>query len=450
MNNNHVRKNLYSFKYLLFLAIPIFVELLLHLIVGYSDQFMMSKYDTAVTAITNCNIIINMLIGGFTVFSSAAVILITNFKGSKNYTNEKNVYSVSFYFNLFFSILISIILFFFGGNILRLINCPSEALKEAKKYMLITGGLLGFQLMSITFASYLKANSLMKESMIINVVINVINIVGNILLIPHFKIVGVAISSAFSRIIGLVLMIIVYLVKIRVRFSFQEFKSSGSILKKYIGVGVPASSESFSYQTSQIIIQLCINGFGIAVVNIKTYASMFAMITYMATEAISMSMQIVIGELFGRGEIDEAKKKVKQTLVLGIVCSLTIAVIFYLTAQWDFKLFHVTDKEMLELAKRIMFIEIFLELGRAVNIVCVRTLQTAGDILFPTILSVIFCWIVATLGSFILGSNKFLGLGLCGVWISMAIDECIRAVIFIVRFKRGKWTRKSQISTVSA
>ncbi|MGM9971100.1 MAG: MATE family efflux transporter [Anaeroplasmataceae bacterium] len=441
-NENTLNKrNLKSFKYLLFLAIPIFIELLLHLIVGYSDQLMMSKYDTAVTAITNCNTIINMIITAFTVFSSAAVILITHFKGSKNETNERKVYSASFYFNLIFSILVSLLLFTVGYYFLKLIKCPIESLLEAKKYMLIAGGLLGFHLMTVTFLAYLKANSLMKESMVINLIVNILNIIGNLILIPHFKIVGVAISSSISRFIGLILAIIIYKIKIGYKFKFGEFLNSKAILKKYVGVGLPASSETISYQTSQIIIQLCINGFGIAVVNIKTYASMFAMITYMVTEAISLSMQIVIGELFGKGEFKEAKKKIKQTLILGIICSTVIAVIFFLTAKWDFKIFHISDPKMLKLAQMIMFIDIFLEIGRAVNIVCVRSLQTAGDILFPTILSVVSCWLIATLGSFILGDNKFLGLGLCGVWISMAIDECFRAIIFIIRFTKGKWIK---------
>ena len=200
-------------------------------------------------------------------------------------------------------------------------------------------------------------------------------------------------------------------------------------------------SESLSYQTSQIIIQICINSFGIAVVNIKTYASMFAVVTYMVTQAISLSMQIVIGELLGNGEVKEANKKIKQTMIFGIIASEIFAIIFFLTAKWDFQIFNVSDKEMLKLGQKIMFIEIFLELGRAINIVCVRSLQTAGDVLFPTILSIIFCWIVAVLGSFLLGHEKFLGLGLCGVWISMALDECLRAIIFLIRFKSGKWQK---------
>lgn len=432
-----------SFKYLLFLAIPMFLELLLQLIVGYSDQIMMHKYPTAVSAITNANSILNIVINVFTVFSSAAIILITQYKGSKNEINERKVYSSAFFFNTFIAISISIILLLFSRYFLKWINCPDESYDEALKYIMITGGLIFLQLISITFAALLKANSLMRESMIINVIVNVLNIVGNIILIPRYKIVGVAVASAVSRFIGLILMIIIYKIKVGIKFSLNEFRHSFSMVKKYVSIGVPISSESFSYQASQLVILIVINSYGTDIVNIKTYASMFAVVTYLITEAVSLSMQVVLGELLGRGEVEEGKKKVWQTLILGVIASTMVATFFVITAKWDFKAFGIKDVDLLKIAQRVMIIDLVLEIGRAFNIIFVRTMQTSGDILFPTILSIIFCWVVAVGGSFILGGKKTLGLGLEGVWIAMALDECMRALIFLFRFKSGKWARKS-------
>ena len=86
-----------------------------------------------------------------------------------------------------------------------------------------------------------------------------------------------------------------------------------------------------------------------------------------------------------------------------------------------------------------MFIEILLEIGRAINITFVRALQTSGDVLFPTILAIIFCWGVAVVGSYILGIS--FALGIIGIWIAMTIDELCRGVIFTIRFKKGKWKK---------
>lgn len=437
-------KKLKSFKYLLLLAIPMFFELLLQLIVGYSDQIMMSKYKSAVTAITNANSILNIIINVFTVFSSAAIILITQYKGSKNEKNERLVYSTTFFFNSIVAISISIIILLFGKFFLIWIKCPNDAYNEAYKYLLICGGLIFMQLISITFAALLKANSLMKESMTINVIVNVLNIILNFVLIPHYKIVGVAVASVISRFIGLILMAIIYKIKVGIKFSFKDFVGGG-LIKKYIFIGIPISSESFSYQTSQLIILIVINSYGTDIVTVKTYASMFAMVTYLITESVSLSMQVIIGELFGRGDIESAKTKVWQTLALGVITSTTIALLWVIFSNPCFRLFKITDSDLLILAKRVMIIDLILEIGRAFNIIFVRTMQTSGDVMFPTILSIIFCWIVAVMGSFILGGKSFLGYGLIGVWIAMALDECLRAIIFLFRFKSGKWAKRISV-----
>lgn len=452
------KDHLMSLKYLLILTVPIFIELLLQLVVGYSDQFMMKKYENAVNGITNANVINNMIINAFTVFSSAAIILITQYKGAKDETHERSVYSVAFYFNFIVSLFFSLIILGLSRFFLKWLQVPELSYNDALLYLMITGGLLFFQTMSTTLSSLLKANSCMKESMVINLIVNLINILGNYFLIKVFAkidlpILGVAISSAGSRIIGFILMLIIYIKKVGIPLSVKVFKSEmGQTGIKLLKLGAPSGGESVSYNSSQIIIQLCANqivkynGNNIGMGNIKTYASMFAMVTYMFTSAISQAMQVIIGELLGAGRTVDTNKKVKQTALISLCASTTIAILFFILSNYAFKIFDVYDPELLALGHKIMFVEIFLEIGRAFNIVFVRSLQTSGDVMFPTILAIIFCWVVAVFGSFLFGSYTFLGLGLVGIWISMAIDECSRAVIFIFRWRSGKWKKYNLVS----
>ena len=95
-----------------------------------------------------------------------------------------------------------------------------------------------------------------------------------------------------------------------------------------------------------------------------------------------------------------------------------------------------------------MFIDVALELGRAVNIVMVRALQTCGDVFFPTTLSILFCWCVAVLGAYLLGYQ--LRMGIAGVWLAMAVDEIARAFICLARFHKGGWRKLSLVENVGA
>ena len=84
-----------------------------------------------------------------------------------------------------------------------------------------------------------------------------------------------------------------------------------------------------------------------------------------------------------------------------------------------------------------------LEIGRAFNMVLVRGMQAAGDIKFPIFIGILSMWIIATFLAYIFGIG--LGWGIAGVWIAMMLDECIRAVIFYIRWKKGTWRNKALI-----
>lgn len=438
-------EKLTSFKYLIVLTIPIFLELLLQIIVGYSDQIMIASDQDAVTAITNTNTILNVFIIAFQVFSMGSIILISHYKGSKNYEGEKSVYSVTFLLSTLIGIVISVILLCFSKWFFTWIGLDPRCMEKGLIYIRIVGGCIFLQAILTTFSAFLKSNSYMKDSTIINASINVINIAGNFLLIPSLGIMGVAISSVVSRAIGVIVIVIVFLKRTKYNIFKHPLKSfNKQTMKKILSIGGPSGGEALSYNASQILILAVVNHLGdTGIVNVKAYASMFAMISYLFTSAISQAMQVVIGELLGMGKVPESKKKIYQTLLASVLSSLLLSTILFLISDFAFGLFRIQDPELLKIGKMVMLIEIILELGRAVNIVFVRALQTIGDIAFPTIISVIFCWSVAVLGSFLLGGKDvWLNLGLIGVWIAMACDECIRAVVFLIRFKSGAWERK--------
>lgn len=434
-----------SFKYLLLLTIPIFLELLLSVFVGYVDQIMISKDADAVTAITNTNTILSVFIIAFQVFSMGSVILISNFKGQKNYDAEKSVYSVAFVLSTLVGLIISVVIIIFAEYFFRWIGLDPRCMDKALVYIRIVGGGMFIQAVMTIFSAFLKSNSLMKYSTMINVVVNLINVVVNFVTIPYLGIVGVALATTISRIVGTILMIIIFTKKTNINLlkkPLSYFRKE--TFKQIISIGGPSASEALSYNASQIIILAVINGLNnTELVNLKSYTSMFAMFAYMFTSAISQAMQVVIGELLGMGKLDEAKKKVYQTLISSTISAMLIAFILYLISNSAYSVFGITDPEILKIGKTLLLIEIILEFGRAFNIVFVRALQSSGDILFPTVMSVIFCWLVAVLGSYLLGGNNvWLNLGLVGVWLAMMLDELIRAFIFLFRYKKGKWEYK--------
>lgn len=139
---------------------------------------------------------------------------------------------------------------------------------------------------------------------------------------------------------------------------------------------------------------------------------------------------------------DEVTKRVWESMGLAVVINVGLAVFFYSISDRAIGLF-TDDLEILALAHQVLLVEIFLELGRAVNIVMVGCLQAAGDIRTPMLVGIFGMWFCAVPFSYILGIH--LGWGLVGIWIAMAADEILRGIIFIYRWQSGKWKNKKLI-----
>ncbi len=73
----------------------------------------------------------------------------------------------------------------------------------------------------------------------------------------------------------------------------------------------------------------------------------------------------------------------------------------------------------------------------APSFITAYSLRAAGDVKFSMIVATLTMWLCrVTLATFLI---RVVGMGPMGVWIGMFSDWGIRAVIFTIRFVRGKW-----------
>lgn len=445
---NLLKKEKVDYKLLFKLTIPIFLEILLQILIGNIDKLMVNNTICA-TAINNANTVIDMLTVSFSVLASASLILINQYKGALDKEKERNIYYVAFYFNLFISIIICLILLIFAPQIVSLLNVESIYYDYTVTYIRINGGFIFLQSIMLTLACFLRSNDFVLKSLIVSIGFNIINISLNALFLHVLKldnpIVSVALGSVISRVLACIVLLIMCYKSIKVNLSLFKLKSfSFAQLKKILKLGLPSVGESISYSLSQIVILAFINIIAFGAPEAKTYTQIIVYFAYLFTSAISQGMQILLGRYLGARKFDEANKLVLSTVFMSVVVSIVVTGLIAIFSNFIFNIMvpnnitsSVSKDEIVKLCAIVMFMEVFLEIGRAINICFVRGLQTCGDVYFPTILAVIFCWFVAVIGSYVLGVH--FDMGILGVWISMTIDELIRAVIFLIRWFKGKW-----------
>ena len=262
------------------LSLPIFAELLLQLLVGNMDQFMISRFGSAaVAAIGNGNQVMNVVIIVLTTMSTAATILLTQHLGAGRDGKECDVIATAaISFSAAFSFLVGLFLLLEPELVFQLLRTPEDAFDGACLYTRIVGGTVLLQGLYIQLCAVLRSYTLLKEVVTLSVIMNFLNVAGNAILIngffgfPQMGVAGAAVSTVFSKAVGLVLACITLKRKCSVHFSLKYLRPfPAETFRTLLGIALPSGAESLSYNISQTFILRFINLMGASVVSAKVY-----------------------------------------------------------------------------------------------------------------------------------------------------------------------------------
>ena len=92
---------------------------------------------------------------------------------------------------------------------------------------------------------------------------------------------------------------------------------------------------------------------------------------------------------------------------------------------------------------QVILLSIFLETGRTCNLVIINSLRASGDAKFPVYMGLISMVCMSLPLGYVLVFQ--LHLGLAGVWIAIACDEWLRAIIMFFRWKSRAWEKHGLI-----
>jgi putative MATE family efflux protein len=433
------------------LTIPIFIETLLMMTLGAVDTFMLSRHsDVAVAAVGVVNQIVMLSFLVFEVINLGTSVLVSQYLGARLMSRVSDVVGVSLLVNLIVGMLISALLYFGAAPILKLMGLNDLLLAEGIGYMEIVGAFAFFQALSLTVSATLRACNKAIYPMLVVGVVNVMNIFGNYMLIfgnfgaPALGVEGAAISTAFSRAIAMIILMVILFKTTLHRFPWEIFKHFPyRELKNLLKIGIPSAGEQFSYSSAQIVMTYFINMLGVEVLAARTYVTNIAMFGYLFCIAISQGGAITIGHLVGRnrnhGAFVLGKFVVKWALLVTVIISLGFAI----SGPWLLSLL-TSDPKIIAIGSTILWVDILVETGRPVNIFATNALRATGDVNYPFYVGLVVMWTLQVLGGYLLGI--YFALGYVALWAMIGADEMTRGAIFIHRWWSMKWANKGFVN----
>lgn len=435
-------------RQLLRLTLPVFVEVALVMLVGMVDTFMLSSCgDGAVAAVGLDNQLVMLVFLVYQFVSIGVGIVCAQYHGAGLRQRLVQVVGIALLFNAVVGLAASAFLYVKAEAVLRAMGLREELLPQGAAYLRITGALSFFQAIGFAFSSSLRSVDRVKAPMIVTAIANVINALGNYLLIfghwgcPALGVAGAAWATAGSRIVSCVLMGAIH-TKVHIRrfpiawfvpFPWREFRN-------LFKIGLPAMGEELSYCLSQVAITFFINRISTDALTTRTYAVYLIMFVYLFCISITQGGDILVGHLVGRKRYRPAYLLGNYLLRSSLLITLPASVLLALAGPHLFGLL-TENPEIIRLGTIILWVDCTLELGRVRNIFACSTLRAVGDPVYPFVVGLVFQWGVAVLIAWIFAIP--FGWGLVGAWVAFSLDENLRGIVLMRRWHSLGWTGKS-------
>ena len=435
---------------LLVLAGPMFLELLLNTMLNNVDTLMLSHYDEyAVGAVGNANTIMFMMNILFNIIATSTSVVVAQYLGAKKYDKMNMIYTLSVVVNLVLGLVLSAVFCAANPFIMDFLHVSPEMRPLSMIYIYIVGGGGFLMAVSNVMLQILRCNGYTKIGMRVTFCINIINIIGNyIFLYGPLKnlsmgVAGVAISTVAARFLAVIALIVFFYVTKTGKIALRYLKPFPfKLLSKMIKIGLPSAGENLTYNLYQTTLLSFVNAMGNDAVNARAYCNTLISFAMIFSNASAMSTQIITGHLVGADKNDEAYKRVFKTLRTSMPITIALASINALLCGLTLHIF-TDNTNIIALGQMIMIVDIFVETGRCLNMTFVSSLKAAGAYIFPFIAGILCNWGLGLTTGYVVGVA--LGLGVAGIFIGTATDECIRGLIVMYYWYKKKWLGKSVI-----
>lgn len=303
--------------------------------------------------------IINLLVGFFVGISSGATVIISQYYGAKKADMVDYAVHTAAAFSLICGGGITIVGFLAAPSILKLMGTPADIMNYSITYIRIFFlGSISNMIYNIG-SSVLRAVGDSKRPLFFLIACCATNIALDLLFVVtfHMGVAGAALATILSQTVS-ALMVIAVLTRTSemYRLILSRIRLDGRMLRRIIRIGLPSGLQSTMYGLSNLIIQSSINSLGTDTVAAWTAYSKIDVLFWMVLNAFGISITTFIGQNYGAGKLDRAKKGLGICLGMAAFSCVIISITYYTASPVLLRMF-TTDSTVLA---RGVFITRFL------------------------------------------------------------------------------------------
>ena len=337
---------------------------------------------------------------------------------------------------------------FFGENILRFYMNDDSVVRDGLLYLNIEKWSLIFQGISFSFSNMLRNTKQPKIALYTSVVTACVNVVLNLCLIyglgpfPEMGVEGAALATVIAQCAGCVLLIsycihtkqmflgrVKEMLDLPLSFAKPIFERVWPLIlnESTFGVGQTLFVKAFGQLGKE---QMDAYYVGLEIYNLLTF------LIY----GYGSAVQILLGSILGKGEVEEAKKECRMHMGLSLMLSVVLVSLICLLARPMVLLFGLSDESASNLAVRIVYVFAVKASMRLFNFVIFCVLRSGGDAKVIPLLDSGLEWAVGLTSAFF-SVNVLKISGIALVLLITQLEQLVRLVFGMKRVRSGRWAR---------
>lgn len=441
---------MFTRRQIVVLLIPLMLEQVLSGLMGIADTMMVTSVgETAISAVSSVDSINTLVLNLLAALSAGGVIVCSQYLGRKQVQQANNAARQVTLVSVGLSVVLMLVCLLLRGPLLSLIFGTVEAavMEQARAYFLITAISYPFMAAQQTASAAFRAGGRSAPPMIVAAVSNVVNVAGNAVLIYGYDlgVVGAAWATTASRILSaVVLMALLRDQKLPISIrNYRAIRFDAALTGMVLRVGVPAGVENSMFQLGKLVVQSTVSTLGTTAMAAQAMTHMLDLVECMPSQAIGIGLLTVAGQCIGAGRVDEAKRYTKQFCVISEVTLLVMSVLVLGITPFVTRVAGMTAESANLTFQLLTIISVIKCLIWVLAFTLPNGMRAAGDVRFSATVSALSMWTFRVCGSWVL--CRGLGVGLIGIWIAWFSDWACRLVIYVWRYRSGKWLTKQVI-----
>lgn len=427
------------------LAWPVIVEMMLLTFVGIVDMAMVGRLGpSSIAAVGLGTQIVMIATSAFAAIRTGTTALVARHIGAKDEDGANVIARQSVTMTIILTVTTFVIFYIFAEGALNLLGAKTDVVAVGIGYIRWRSFGLVFSLITMIFTSMLRGCGDTKTPMYVNIVINILNPIFNYIFIfgnfgaPKMGVAGAALGTVLSQVVGCILIIKVVMKgdkQIKLTLN-DDYRLKKTPVKRILNIGIPAMVEAVFMRFAQIVFTMILTSIGTATYAAHQIAIRAESLSFMPGWGFGVAATTLIGQNLGAKEPELAEESGYVARNMAILVSSLMGILFFIFPV-QFVKFFTDDQEVIKQAAKALRLVAIAQPAMAINLVIAGGLRGAGDTKWVTIITASSVWLVrlsiAAVGVF------YFKLGLIGAWLGMVSDLFIRAIMFSIRYARGKW-----------